>query len=247
MSVPKAVSGRDTTRPSRGKLLSYRFGPKGCPTLHGVASCVDYATAYMGAWAGVTALYTRETQELEGISSGTSLALVASLMQFTHLGDDGVTSQPPEGPKATGPNPFTRTYQLSKCPDKWVYVVADKNLSDIISNSSNVEEALTTIKEMGYQAVEVLSTRTIATRSLTSGSSTACCEKRERGGLETATWKPTWICYDGKPMDHPGPVGPTGCDREEILTGVLGYDRSQADDLLSKGAVRQDYWIDCKN
>ena len=35
---------------------------QGCPTLHGVASCVDYCTAYMGAWAGVTALYERETR-----------------------------------------------------------------------------------------------------------------------------------------------------------------------------------------
>ena len=95
--------------------------------------------------------------------------------------------------------------------------------------------------------LQVLSTRTIATRSLTSGSSTARCEKRERGGLETATWQPTWICYDGKPMEHPGAVGPTGCDREDILTDVLGYDKQDANNLLSKGAVRQDYWIDCKN
>ena len=38
------------------------FFTPGCPTLHGVASCVDYCTAYMGAWAGVTALYERETR-----------------------------------------------------------------------------------------------------------------------------------------------------------------------------------------
>ena len=67
--------------------LSYRFGPTDCPTLHGVASCVDYATAYMGTWAGLIALWVRETEGVTGISSGTSLALTASLMQFTHLGD----------------------------------------------------------------------------------------------------------------------------------------------------------------
>ena len=61
------------------------------------------------------------------------------------------------------------------------------------------------------------------------------------------TWKPTWICYDNRPLDHPGPVGPTGCDREEILTSVLGYGQEAARKLLRDGAVRQDYWVDCKN
>ena len=63
----------------------------------------------------------------------------------------------------------------------------------------------------------------------------------------TRTWKPTWICYDNKPLEHPGPVGPTGCDREEILTSVLGYGQEAARKLLRDGAVRQNYWVDCKN
>ena len=146
--------------------FSNRFGPKGCPTLHGVASCVDYATAYMGAWAGVIALYVRETQGSEGISSGTSLALVASLMQFTHLGD-GKGKSPPEGPKAIGPNPNTRTYQLKKCPDKWVFVVADKDLTDLFVKFESVKEALTTMKSMGFQATEVrLTLHTVLTKHL---------------------------------------------------------------------------------
>ena len=64
--------------------------------------------------------------------------------------------QPPEGPKATGPDPFTRTYQLAQCPDKWVYVVADKDLTDMFASKfTSVEEALASMKAMGYQAVEV--------------------------------------------------------------------------------------------
>ena len=66
--------------------------------------------------------------------------------------------------------------------------------------------------------------------------------------LYPAHWrKPTWICYDNKPLEHPGAVGPTGCDREEILTSVLGYEESVAQKLLQDGVVRQDYWVDCKN
>ena len=52
-----------------------------------MASCVDYCTAYMGTWSGLTGLYFRETTGLPSVSAGTSLALTASLMQFTHLGD----------------------------------------------------------------------------------------------------------------------------------------------------------------
>ena len=41
----------------------------------------------MGSWAGLIALYARETRGISSLSTGTSLALTASLMQFTHLGD----------------------------------------------------------------------------------------------------------------------------------------------------------------
>ena len=140
-----------------GIIIFLRFGPKGCPTLHGVASCVDYCTAYMGAWAGVTALYARETHGSQGLSSGTSLALVASLMQLTHLGDVAGQKTPPEGPKARGPNPHTRTYQLKRCPESWIYVVADKDLTQLFEDKfASVDEALAGLKAMGYQAVEVL-------------------------------------------------------------------------------------------
>jgi len=229
--------------------LSYRFGPTDCPTLHGVASCVDYATAYMGTWAGLIALWVRETEGVSSLSSGTSLALTASLMQFTHLGDgEGSGRMPPQGPKATGPTSFNRTYKLAKCPEKWLYVVADSDLSYEFANEFfSLEEALSKLSERGFLAVEVMSCKTIAEKSLTSGSITACCEERERNGLHTKTWKPTWICYDNKPLEHPGAVGPTGCDREEILTSVLGYEKNSAKKLLDDGAVRQDYWIDCKN
>ena len=117
---------------------------------------------------------------------------------------------PPEGPKATGPTPFKRTYQLKKCPEKWMYVVADCDLTYEFTNVfDNVEDAISKLTERGFLAVEVLSCRNLAERSLTSGSITACCEERERNGLLTRTWKPTWICYDNKPLEHPGAVGPT--------------------------------------
>merc|ERR1712141_222755 len=122
-------------------------------------------------------------------------------------------------------------------PEKWVYVVADCDLSYDFAN----------LAKRGILAVEVMSCKTIAEKSLTSGSITACCEEREINGLISKAWKPTWICYGNIPLEHPGAVGPTGCDREEILTSVLGYEKNCAEKLLEDGAVRQDYWIDCKN
>merc|ERR1740123_1514519 len=35
--------------------LMERFGPKGCPAYHGVASCVDYLCGYTGCFAGMVA------------------------------------------------------------------------------------------------------------------------------------------------------------------------------------------------
>ena len=52
------------------------------------------------------------------ISTGSSLALTASLMQFTHLGDgEGKGPQPSEGPKATG-TLFLRSYQYEEAQMK---------------------------------------------------------------------------------------------------------------------------------
>ena len=227
--------------------ISHRFGPSGCPTLHGVASCVDYCTAYLGAWSGLTALYAREVHGATEECAGASLALTASLMQFTHCGDKDYSTIP-YGPKATGPTSYTRVYELKKSPGKWLYVVADCDLTkQMYEEFSTVDEAITKLAEQGIIAVEVHSTRMIADRNLEGDSKTVCYENRERCGLQTRTWKPTWISYDNEPLEHPGAVGPTGCDKLEILTSVLGYDEGTAKSLLDAGVVRQDYWVDCKN
>ena len=95
--------------------------------------------------------------------------------------------------------------------------------------------------------MQVLSCKKMAEYCLGNGSITACFEERENNGLKTRTWKPTWISYDDKPLDHPGAVSPTGCDREEIISSVLGIDKNMIQTLLANGEVRKDYWIDCTN
>ena len=56
-----------------------------------------------------------------------------------------------------GPNKFTRTYQLKKCPEKkWMYVVADCDLSkEFESDFKGVEDAMAKLSKRGFLAVEV--------------------------------------------------------------------------------------------
>jgi crotonobetainyl-CoA:carnitine CoA-transferase CaiB-like acyl-CoA transferase len=57
-----------------------RFGSSDMPLLHGIASCVDYLTGYLGAFAAVTALQARERRgDDRGDWVGASLASAAAL------------------------------------------------------------------------------------------------------------------------------------------------------------------------
>src|SRR6185295_1400582 len=63
--------------------IMMRFGQDGCPTFHGIASCVDYLCGYLGVWAGVTALAARERRgDGRGDWAESSLATAASLVQL---------------------------------------------------------------------------------------------------------------------------------------------------------------------
>ena len=61
-----------------------RFGSHDMPLLHGIASCVDYLTGYLGAFAAVTALQARERRgDNRGDWVDTSLASAAALTQLS--------------------------------------------------------------------------------------------------------------------------------------------------------------------
>ncbi|MEE8513387.1 MAG: CoA transferase, partial [Gammaproteobacteria bacterium] len=127
-----------------------RFGPEGCPTFHGVASCVDYLCGYLGTWAGVTALYAREYRK-DGIGdwAETSLSTAAALTQLLLL----QTTQPESatGAFATGMNEGERVYELS---DGWIFAQGEHDLTEELS-SLEVDEALTKLREQGIAAVPV--------------------------------------------------------------------------------------------
>jgi len=88
--------------------LMERFGPPGCPTFHGVASCVDYLTGYTGCFAGVTALYAREVKGVTSERAGTSLAACATLVQCTMQGVEPSS----RAPNCKGQTALNRVYQV---------------------------------------------------------------------------------------------------------------------------------------
>lgn len=84
----KKIGGR-TNYPGYDPILQAltgimdRFGPVGCPTMHGEASCVDYLCGYCGAWSGMSALVgTLRRNDGTVDWAATSLAAAGTLTQL---------------------------------------------------------------------------------------------------------------------------------------------------------------------
>lgn len=220
--------------------LMQRFGPKGCPTYHGVASCVDYLCGYLGAWAGVTALVARERRnDGTGDWAEDSLATAATLTQL-------LLQQTPEpesarGPYATGMNAGERVYQLT---DGWIFAQGDHDLSSELSNLS-VDAALAGLKKMGIQAVPVQTVKELADRHRENPSTTVDFEKRESDGWENECFAPSWFAFDGDRVASPGAATRIGSDAPAILA-ELGYSGEDVKRLIASGAVGQTEWIPVK-
>lgn len=214
-----------------------RFGPEGCPTFHGVASCVDYLCGYLGTWAGVTALQARERRQ-DGIGewAETSLATAATLTQCTLQQTQLPASA--QGPYATGMNDSERVYQLS---DGWIFAQGDRDLSDDLA-SSTVEQALATLSERGVPAVPVQTCRELADRHRANRSTTVAFEKRDEShGWVTENFAPTWFTFDGESVPCPGAPQRIGSEATEILAD-FGYSGADVERLVSDGVVGQTEW-----
>ncbi len=216
--------------------LMERFGPEGCPTYHGVASCVDYLCGYLGTWAGVTALVARERRkDGTGDWAETSLATAASLTQLLLL----QTSEPASarGAYATGMNAGERVYQLT---DGWIFAQGDHDLSSELSPLS-VDAAIAKLKKRGIQAVPVQTVKELADRHRKNPSKTVNFERRERDGWENECFAPRWFAFDGELMPRPSATARIGSDAPTILA-ELGYSKEQVARLVSSGAVGQTEW-----
>jgi crotonobetainyl-CoA:carnitine CoA-transferase CaiB-like acyl-CoA transferase len=216
--------------------ITERFGPEGCPTYHGVASCVDYLCGYLGAWAGVTALVARERRkDGKGDWAETSLATAASLTQL-------LLQQTPEpksarGAYATGMNDGERVYEVS---DGWIFAQGEHDMTGEL-HSFTVDQALTHLREKGIHAVPVQTCKELADRHRENPTKSVNFERLERDGWENECFAPTWFTFEGEPFSRPGAASRIGSDGPAIL-GELGYSSEDIDRLIATGTVGRTEW-----
>ncbi len=217
-----------------------RFGPKGCPTYHGVASCVDYLCGYLATWAGVTALVARERRnDGTGDWAEDSLATAATLTQL-------LLQQTPEpvsarGARATGMNAGERVYELT---DGWIFAQGNHDLSSELSGLG-VDAALAELKKMGIPAVPVQTVKGLADRHRENPSKTVDFEKRESDGWVNECFAPSWFAFDGDRVASPGAAPRSGSDGPAILA-ELGYSGEDVLRLIAAGVVGQTEWVPFK-
>ena len=213
-----------------------RFGTDGCPTFHGIASCVDYLCGYLGAWAGVTALAARERrQDGRGDWAESSLAAAATLIQL-------LLQQSPEpasarGPHATGRTAGERVYKLG---DGWIFAQAPHDMSAELAPMT-VANALAELAGRGINAVPIQTLRELADRHRTEPTTTVRFEKRERDGWVTECFAPSWFAFDGVPGGRPSAPARIGSDAAAILA-ELGYTADDVESLHASGGVGYTEW-----
>ena len=221
-----------------------RFGADGCPTYHGLASCVDYITGYLAVWAAVSALFAQAQRAQSGTPAlaGTqndraesSLMSAASLVScaFVH-------GEPPAhqcGPQALGRTATQRAYQAT---DGWVYALAREDVSQSIATLS-VQDALVWLKQRGIESARVNTVREMADLHRKPSSTTIQFQAKEDAGWITECFVPTWFCFDGQiAHDRQGAMR-IGSSADEVLQ-ELNYSPAQIAQLRAAQVVLGTEW-----
>jgi len=232
--------------------LMERFGPKGCPAYHGVASCVDYLCGYTGCFSGLVALYAREVRGVVSERAYTSLACCSTLVQFNMQGGEQhpVEGAVVRGPWARGRTATNRIYQVGQPAtpetadaEHWIYAQAKRDLSEEATAFQGTrEEFIAKLAGEGILATPVHTCKQIAEISKTTESESLRFEKREAEGLLTETWKPTWFCFNGVPSVCPGAAAPSGVHAPSILMELCGKSEAEVHDMYESGVLLPIYW-----
>jgi crotonobetainyl-CoA:carnitine CoA-transferase CaiB-like acyl-CoA transferase len=197
-----------------------RFGPEGCPTYHGLASCVDYITGYLAVWAGVTAYFaqSRSVQSsVAGLAARQGDRAESSLMSASSLvGCAFLYGEPPAhqcGPQALGRTSTQRAYQVV---DGWVYALAPEDVSAALSQLT-VPQALAFLRTRGIECARVNTVREMADTHRAAISHTIRFQEREHALWVTECFVPTWFCFNKNiPQDRQGAVR-IGSSADEVL------------------------------
>jgi crotonobetainyl-CoA:carnitine CoA-transferase CaiB-like acyl-CoA transferase len=197
-----------------------RFGPEGCPTYHGLASCVDYITGYLAVWAGVSAYFVQSRSMQNGLAGPASTLgdkAESSLMSASSLvGCAFLYGEPPAhqcGPQALGRTSTQRAYQVA---DGWVYALASEDMSAALSQRT-VQQALAFLGARGIESARVNTVREMADRHREAISHTIRFQERQHAGWVTECFVPTWFCFNSYiPENRHGAVR-IGSSADEVL------------------------------
>ncbi len=213
-----------------------RFGSRDMPLLHGIASCVDYLTGYLGAFAAVTALQARERRgDGEGDWADTSLASGAALTQLLFQWKPAEATA--SGPSATGPSPTARLHQLS---DGWIFVEAATDVSAALAGLK-VGEAIELLRGQGIAVAPVRSIASLKRKYLQQPSATIRFRTVGHDGIRATVFEPTWFQFEGKALPPPDEPSRPGADAPEILLG-LGFSAEEYQAMVARKAIGLPDW-----
>ena len=213
-----------------------RFGSHDMPLWHGIASCVDYLTGYLGAFAAVTALQARERRgDNRGDWVDTSLASAAALTQLLFQYKPASVSA--TGPAATGPSPTARLHHLS---DGWIFAESATDVSGALAGLS-VAEAIDWLRRQGSAVAPVRSIATLKARYLQEPSATIRFRTVGKDGLRATLLEPTWFQFDGRALSPPDEPSRPGADAPEVLH-ALGFDVEACQAMLAAGSIGGTDW-----
>jgi crotonobetainyl-CoA:carnitine CoA-transferase CaiB-like acyl-CoA transferase len=216
--------------------IMLRFGSAHCPTYHGLASCVDYLTGYLGAWAAVTALHARERRrDGRGDWAQTSLTAAASLMQVLFQFEEPPASAC--GPHAVGPTPGQRIYQVA---DGWIFALGDADLSALLRGKT-VVSALDALAARGIEAIRINTVRELANRHRAHPTRTIHFQALDDDGWTTECFIPTWFCFDDAVPEARKGAARIGASADTILE-TLGMSALAIDHLRASGVVGRTEW-----
>ena len=208
-----------------------RFGPEGCPTFHGLASCVDYLCGYLGVWAGLCALYAQTRRgDSRGDWAETSLAVAATLTQC--LLQQKTVPPSARGADATGMSPGARVYELT---DGWIFAEGAHDLRGHLSGLSRAA-ALALLTEENILAVPIQTCRELANRHFNDPTPTVTFEHRTHEGWTVGAFSTSWFAIAGRPLGTPAPAHRVGSDAEEILS-QFGYSSDEVERLVENQIV----------
>ncbi len=215
-----------------------RFGGPETPTFHGIASAVDYLCGYLGAYAGVLALYARERRgEGRGDWAETSLCNAATLIQLLFQRPGSEPPSTARGQLATGMTAGARVYQLE---DGWIFAQPPRDISTALADRKRAD-ALAWCTQQNIPAAPVQTCKELADRHCNHPTATVQFVKRESDGWSTECFAPTWFAFDGQMQPRPVAASRIDADGPAILAD-LGYGHADVERLISTGAVGRTEW-----